>query len=61
LFKGTKVEFQIYREDIRELYVNGIITYDDDGFVIFRVPLYQKCLYSAFYPYMNGEGSYSRY
>jgi predicted AAA+ superfamily ATPase len=56
LFKGTKVEFQIYREDIRELYVNGIITYNEDGFVVFRVPLYQKCLYSAFYPYMNGEG-----
>jgi hypothetical protein len=23
--------------------------------VRFRVPLYQKCLYAAFYPYMNGE------
>jgi predicted AAA+ superfamily ATPase len=56
LFTEAKVDFQIYREDIRELYVNGVITYDENDFVVFRVPLYQKCLYSAFYPYMNGEG-----
>jgi AAA-like domain len=56
LFTEAKMDFQIYREDIRELYVNGIITYDAAGFVAFRVPLYQKCLYAAFYPYMNGEG-----
>jgi predicted AAA+ superfamily ATPase len=56
LYTETKIKFQIYREDIKELYVNGIITYDAADNVIFRVPLYQKCLYSAFYPYMNGEG-----
>lgn len=56
LYTETKTKFQIYREDIKELYVNGIITYDEDGNVIFRVPLYHKCLYTAFYPYMNGEG-----
>ncbi len=56
LFTEAKIDFQIYREDIRELYVNGIITYDANDFVAFRVPLYQKCLYAAFYPYMNGEG-----
>ena len=56
LYTETKVKFQIYRENIKELYVNGIITYDADDNVIFRVPLYHKCLYSAFYPYMNGEG-----
>ncbi len=56
LFTQTKIPFQIHRDVIKELYVNGIINRDEDGFVAFRVPLYQKCLYSAFYPYMNGEG-----
>ena len=57
LFTEEKIPFQIHRDVIKELYVNGIISRDEDGFVIFRVPLYRKCLYSAFYPYMNGEGN----
>ena len=56
LFTEEKVPFQIYRERIKELYVNGIIAPDNNGFITFRVPLYRKCLYSAFYPYTNGEG-----
>ena len=56
LFTEAKIKFQIYREDIKELYVNGVVTYDRDDNVVFRVPLYQKCLYAAYYPYMNGEG-----
>ena len=55
LFSEEKVEFQIYRENIKELYVNGIIAPDEDGYITFRVPLYRKCLYKAFYPYTNGE------
>ncbi|MDZ7879054.1 MAG: AAA-like domain-containing protein [Saprospiraceae bacterium] len=55
LFKESKVEFQIYRENIKELFVNGIIAPDKDGYVTFRVPLYRKCLYAAFFPYTNGE------
>lgn len=55
LFKETKIPFQIYRAEIQELYTNGIIAPDADGFVTFRVPLYRKCLHSAFYPYINGE------
>ena len=55
LFTEEKVEFQIYRENIKELYVNGIIMPDKDGYIRFRVPLYRKCLYKAFYPYTNGE------
>jgi hypothetical protein len=55
LFKDVKIRFQINREEIRALFVNGVIAKDEDGFVRFRVPLYQKCLYAAFYPYMNGE------
>jgi AAA-like domain len=55
LFTDTKIPFQIYQEHIKELYVNGVITYDKDDNVIFKVPLYQKCLHAAFYPYLNGE------
>ncbi|MDZ7877888.1 MAG: AAA-like domain-containing protein [Saprospiraceae bacterium] len=55
LFRDSKVRFQIHRKEIRLLYVNGIIAKDADGNVCFRVPLYQKCLHDAFYPYMNGE------
>ena len=55
LFTDAQVPFQIYQENIKELYVNGIITYDKDDNVIFKVPLYQKCLHAAFYPYLNGE------
>ena len=56
LFKDVKIRFQINREEIKLLFVNGIIAKDEDGNVRFRVPLYQKVLYMAFYPYMNGEG-----
>jgi hypothetical protein len=55
LFTETKIPFQIYREVVKDLYVNGVITYDEQGFVTFLVPLYRKCLYAAFYPYINGE------
>ncbi|MDZ7876119.1 MAG: ATP-binding protein [Saprospiraceae bacterium] len=55
LFTEEKVPFQIYQENIKELYVNGIITYDEDDNVTFKVPLYRKCLHAAFYPYLNGE------
>jgi hypothetical protein len=56
LFKDVKIRFHINREEIKILFVNGVIAKDADGNVCFRVPLYQKCLYMAFYPYMNGEG-----
>jgi hypothetical protein len=56
LFTEAKVPFQIYNERIKELFVNGIIRKDDEGFVCFNVPLYQKCIHSAFYPDINGEG-----
>jgi hypothetical protein len=57
LFTEEKIPFQIHRPVIKELYVNGIISRDEEGFVAFRVPIYRKCLYSVFYPYMNGEGN----
>jgi hypothetical protein len=55
LFTEAKVPFQIYRDEVKFLFINGIIKKDAQGFVTFWVPLYQKCLHSAFYPYMNGE------
>ncbi len=55
LFKDVKVRFQINRAAIKTLYVNGIIKKGEDGSVYFRVPLYQKCLHEAFYPFTNGE------
>ncbi len=55
LFTEAKIRFQIHQAHIRELYVNGVIQRDADGFVCFQVPLYQKCLHAAFYPYLNGE------
>jgi hypothetical protein len=56
LFEDVNIRFHINRPEIKVLFVNGIIAKDTDGNVCFRVPLYQKCLYMAFYPYMNGEG-----
>jgi hypothetical protein len=55
LFTEPKIPFQINREEIKLLFTNGIIKKDPQGFVSFWVPLYQKCLHSTFYPYMNGE------
>ncbi|MEN0047405.1 MAG: AAA-like domain-containing protein [Bacteroidota bacterium] len=56
LFREEKIRFQIDRPAIKTLYTNGLITWDEEGFVIFRVPLYQKKLFTTFYPYTNGEG-----
>lgn len=55
LFTEEKVPFQINREPIKLLHANGVIKKDKEGFVEFWVPLYQKSLHAAFYPYLNGE------
>ena len=55
LFTEAKVPFEIYREAIKVLHANGILHEDEQHQAAFWVPLYQKCLYQAFYPYMNGE------
>jgi hypothetical protein len=60
LYTETKIQFQINRPDIKVLFTNGIIKKDKDGNVAFRVPIYQKCLYVAFYPYLNGEKDHIR-
>ena len=58
LFKQDDVEFNIDRENIKFLYVNGVIDEDENGNVYFNVPLYRKRLHSAFSPEANGEGQY---
>ena len=55
LFTEAKIPFRINREDIKVLHTNGLLTWDEEDNVTFWVPLYKKCLYDAFYPYMNGE------
>jgi AAA-like domain len=57
LFTEEKIKFQINREVVKVLYTNGVIKKDPEGYITFWVPLYKKCLYSTFYPYMNGEGN----
>ena len=56
LFTEHKIDFKIDRPAIKELHTNGVIKRDENKKVIFWVPLYQKKLFNAFYPYTNGEG-----
>ena len=56
LFTENKEPFRIDRPAIKELHTNGLVTWDKEGNVVFWVPLYQKKLFYAFYPYTNGEG-----
>ena len=55
LFLELKIPFVIHRPEIKNLYTNGLIEDDEEGNVSFKVPLYKKALYHAFYPYLNGE------
>ena len=55
LFTEDKIPFEIDRQSIKLLHINGLIKEDRDGFVTFWVPFYKKRLYRAFYPYSNGE------
>ena len=57
LFLELKIPFIIHRPEIKNLYINGLIDDDEQGNVIFKVPLYKKALYHAFYPYLNGENT----
>jgi hypothetical protein len=55
LFLERKVQFDIDQEKIRFFYVNGLIKDDENGDVVFWVPLYKKRLLKYFYPIKNGE------
>ena len=56
LFLGSRIMFNIRRDDIRQLLNWGIVQRKDENVVI-AVPLYKKRLYEAFYPYTNGESN----
>ncbi len=55
LFTEAEIPFEIERDAIKVLHTNGIIRENANRMVEFWVPLYKKRLYSAFYPYTNGE------
>jgi esterase/lipase len=55
LFTDDKIPFEIDRPSVKLLHTNGLIKDDGYGFVTFWVPFYKKRLYTAFYPYTNGE------
>ena len=55
LFTEDRIPFEIDRPSIKLLHTNGLIKDDGNGFVTFWVPFYKKRLYTAFYPYTNGE------
>ncbi len=57
LFIESKKPFNIDNEDIRFLYVNGVLRRGKDGNIEFWVPLYKKRLQQYFYPYQNGEAT----
>lgn len=58
LFDERSLPFEIYDERIKFLTVNGLIARNEEGNIIFNVPLYKKCLQIAFGPPMNGESNY---
>ncbi len=55
LFTENKIEYDIDKPAIEFLHTQGLITDDEDDNVKIWVPLYKKKLFSAFYPYSNGE------
>ena len=55
LFDERKRAFMVQDERIKELSVNGVISYDTEKNIMFPVPLYRKCLHAAFAAPMNGE------
>jgi AAA-like domain len=55
LYTEAKITFEIDRQSVKILHINGIIRRNKEGLVEFWVPFYKKRLYKAFYPYTNGE------
>jgi AAA-like domain len=55
LFEEKPKPYKIQEDRIKDLTINGIISYDDEGNIMFPVPLYRKCLHAAFAAPMNGE------
>ena len=57
LFGDQAMDFNIYHQDIAYLYANGVID-NIKAVVGIPVPLYSKCIISAFRPMVNGERSH---
>ncbi|KLO21238.1 AAA-like domain-containing protein [Marinitoga sp. 1155] len=57
LFEPNNIEFNIYDENIKFLYLNGVID-NCEGICCVKVPLYYKALYARFKPQINGEKNY---
>jgi hypothetical protein len=57
LFDDEPIEFSVYTEDIAYLHANGVIE-NIEGHVGILVPLYSKCIITAFRPVYNGERKY---
>ena len=57
LFGEEPIDFNIYNKDIAYLHANGVIENVTDRAEIL-VPLYSKCLITAFRPLYNGERRY---
>ncbi|MCD4817208.1 MAG: hypothetical protein K8S23_00775 [Candidatus Cloacimonetes bacterium] len=55
LFSQKKMPYKIDKPEIEFLHTQGLITNDEDDNIKIWIPLYRKKLYSAFYPYSNGE------
>jgi len=54
LFGESVIDFNIYTKDIAYLHANGVIE-NIEGHVGILVPLYSKCIITAFRPVSNGE------
>jgi hypothetical protein len=54
LFGEQAIDFNIYTKDIAYLHANGVIE-NLEGHVGILVPLYSKCIITAFRPVSNGE------
>jgi hypothetical protein len=55
LFDERPRKYMVQEERIKDLTVNGVISYDNQNNIIFPVPLYRKCLHAAFAAPLNGE------
>jgi hypothetical protein len=57
LFTDDPIPFTVHHSDIGYLYAHGVVE-NVEGFVDISVPLYKKCLLTAFRPAFNGETGY---
>jgi len=57
LFDEAPIDFNVHAEDIAYLHANGVIE-NIENHVGILVPLYSKCIITAFRPVSNGESRY---